>query len=112
MARTEKLGVPKDFPFSKLAWRGAQIKPLVKTPVIAVGKLDDPEEAEAFLAAGHADFVAVGRGMLVDPEWANKALSGERPVKCHDCKHCVWFGEHEKCPGRRKYEKAKRKEQD
>lgn len=112
MARTEKLGVPKDFPFSKLAWRGSEVKKYVNVPVIAVGKLDDPADAAALIEGGYADFAAIGRGMLVDPEWANKVLSGEKPVKCHDCKECVWFRHHDKCPGRRKYDKEKAKNKD
>ena len=39
-------------------------------PVIAVGMLDDPKLAEAVVANGDADLVAVGRGMLRDPYWA------------------------------------------
>lgn len=112
MARTEKLGVPKEYPFSKLSWRAAEIKKLVQIPVIGVGKLDDPKDAAAYIEGGYADFAAIGRGLLVDPEWANKVLAGEKPVKCHDCKECVWFGHHDKCPGRRKYDKEKAKNKD
>ncbi|MDF2519270.1 MAG: dehydrogenase [Sphingobacterium sp.] len=48
-------------------------------PVIAVGKLSDPQLAEATVANGDADLVAVARGMLNDPYWALhaiKAISG------------------------------------
>ncbi|THF76359.1 NADH:flavin oxidoreductase/NADH oxidase [Cohnella fermenti] len=43
-------------------------------PVIAVGILEDPLVAEAALAGGDADLVAVGRGMLDDPYWALHAI--------------------------------------
>jgi 2,4-dienoyl-CoA reductase-like NADH-dependent reductase (Old Yellow Enzyme family) len=43
-------------------------------PVIAVGLLDDPALADATLANGDADLVAVGRGMLRDPYWAIHAI--------------------------------------
>lgn len=46
----------------------------LKLPVIAVGKLDDPHLAEATLANGDADLVAVGRSMLLDPYWALHAI--------------------------------------
>jgi NADPH2 dehydrogenase len=39
-------------------------------PIIAVGKLEEAEVAEAVLAEGHADLVAIGRGLLNDPYWA------------------------------------------
>jgi NADPH2 dehydrogenase len=93
---------PEGFPFSGLAWRGCEIKKHVKIPVIAVGGLDKPGLAEKLVSGGYADFAAVGRGQLVDPEWANKTLAG-LPVKpCLDCKiGCRWFNKHEKCPGKK-----------
>lgn len=44
------------------------------TPIIAVGKLDDPIVAESTIANGDADLVAIGRGMLNDPYWALHAI--------------------------------------
>jgi NADPH2 dehydrogenase len=49
-------------------------KETLKVPVIAVGLLDEPALAEATVANGDADLVAVGRGMLRDPYWALNAL--------------------------------------
>lgn len=43
-------------------------------PVITVGKLDDSRLAEATVANGDADLIAVGRGMLNDPYWALHAI--------------------------------------
>ncbi|GGF95466.1 NADH:flavin oxidoreductase/NADH oxidase [Paenibacillus abyssi] len=51
------------------------LKDALEMPVIAVGMLDDPQLAEATLAEGKADLVAVGRGMLKDPYWAVHALA-------------------------------------
>jgi 2,4-dienoyl-CoA reductase-like NADH-dependent reductase (Old Yellow Enzyme family) len=59
------------------------IKQALDVPVIAVGKLEDPQLAEAVLGNGDADLVAVGRGMLRDPYWALHAireLSGEAEI--------------------------------
>lgn len=50
------------------------VKAELDVPVIAVGNLDEPEVAEAALANGDADLVAVGRGMLRDPYWALRAI--------------------------------------
>ena len=36
---------------------------------MAVGLIRDPAHAEAIVAAGDADMVALGRGMLNDPRW-------------------------------------------
>jgi 2,4-dienoyl-CoA reductase-like NADH-dependent reductase (Old Yellow Enzyme family) len=38
-------------------------------PTIGVGLVTDPEHAEAIIAAGHADMVALARGVLYDPRW-------------------------------------------
>ncbi|WP_417309644.1 NADH:flavin oxidoreductase/NADH oxidase [Devosia sp.] len=38
-------------------------------PTIAVGLIDDPEGAEAILAQGQADLIALARGALEDPNW-------------------------------------------
>ncbi|MBG9812435.1 NADPH dehydrogenase [Bacillus endophyticus] len=49
-------------------------KEALQTPVIAVGKLSDPQVAEATLANGDADLVAIARGMLNDPYWGLHAI--------------------------------------
>jgi 2-enoate reductase len=66
-----------------------QAKQAVDIPVIAVGRMDDPEVAAAAVADDKADLVAVGRGLLADPSWPNKVRSGQveeiRPcLGCHD----------------------------
>lgn len=50
-----------------------QIKKALNVPVIAVGRLEDPFLAEAVVQNGRADLVAVARGMLRNPYWANEA---------------------------------------
>jgi 2-enoate reductase len=67
----------------------AEVKKVVKIPVIAVGRLDVPELAEKVITEGKADLVAIGRGFLSDPHWAKKVEEGQqkhiRPcVGCHD----------------------------
>ncbi|MEZ0191325.1 NADH:flavin oxidoreductase/NADH oxidase [Ralstonia solanacearum] len=39
-------------------------------PTIAVGLINAPHEAEAIIAEGHADLVAMGRAFLYNPHWA------------------------------------------
>ncbi|MFA4836593.1 MAG: FAD-dependent oxidoreductase [Dehalococcoidia bacterium] len=50
----------------------AAVKNVVDIPVIAMGKLGDPELAESILQEGKADFIGLGRSLLADPEWVNK----------------------------------------
>lgn len=42
-------------------------------PVMAVGQITDPVQAETIIATGQADLVALARGMLWDPRWTWKA---------------------------------------
>jgi 2,4-dienoyl-CoA reductase-like NADH-dependent reductase (Old Yellow Enzyme family) len=46
-----------------------RIKADVGLPTIAVGLITEPEQAEAIVAGGQADAVALGRAMLYDPRW-------------------------------------------
>ena len=45
------------------------VKAAVHIPVIAVGLITGFEQAEAILATGDADFVAIARAILYDPRW-------------------------------------------
>jgi len=47
----------------------ARIKSAVAIPVIAVGLITEPVQAEAILTEGEADAVALARAMLYDPRW-------------------------------------------
>ncbi|KKB11474.1 NADH:flavin oxidoreductase / NADH oxidase [Devosia geojensis] len=51
-------------PFAQAVKTGADI------PTMAVGVLGDVASAEAILANGEADFIALARGALDDPNWA------------------------------------------
>jgi 2,4-dienoyl-CoA reductase-like NADH-dependent reductase (Old Yellow Enzyme family) len=56
-------------------------------PVIAVGELDRVERALEVLEEGRADLVAVGRGLIADPDWPIKVREGrlEEIVQCQRC---------------------------
>ncbi len=67
----------------------AKVKPRVKIPVTAVGRLEVAELAEDLIDRGKADLIALGRGLLADPEWPLKVREGReadiRPCTgCHD----------------------------
>jgi 2,4-dienoyl-CoA reductase-like NADH-dependent reductase (Old Yellow Enzyme family) len=51
-------------------------------PTVAVGLITDPKEADAIIASGQADMVALARGMLFNPRWPwHAALAlGEEPT--------------------------------
>ncbi|WP_426162704.1 NADH:flavin oxidoreductase/NADH oxidase [Sandarakinorhabdus sp. DWP1-3-1] len=45
------------------------IKAAVGIPVIAVGLITEPEQAEAIIGTGDADMIALARTILYDPRW-------------------------------------------
>lgn len=60
----------------------ARIRRDVEVPVMAVGRLEDPLVAEAVVGDERADLVAVGRGHLQNPYWANAAaLALHEPIQ-------------------------------
>lgn len=63
----------------------AGIKEVVKIPVICVNRITDPEQAEVILQTGKADFVAMGRASLADPDLPKKAETG----KSDEINHCI-----------------------
>lgn len=62
------------------------IKRRVHIPVIAVGRIE-PAEADALIRDGKADFVAMGRKLLADPELPKKLTEG-RPEDVRPCVYC------------------------
>ncbi|OBF51674.1 NADH oxidase [Mycobacterium sp. 852002-53434_SCH5985345] len=69
----------------------AAVKQVVDVPVIAVGRIHDPARAERILADGRADFIAMGRPLLADPELPRKLRDGQahRIRKCISCENCI-----------------------
>jgi 2,4-dienoyl-CoA reductase-like NADH-dependent reductase (Old Yellow Enzyme family)/thioredoxin reductase len=56
----------------------AAIKRAVEIPVMVAGRLNDPLLAGAVLAQGKADLIAIGRGLIADPELPAKLAAGRR----------------------------------
>lgn len=67
------------------------VKRVVNVPVMVVGRIQTPEQAEAILKSGAADMVVLGRPMLADPEWARKASIGNSSAirRCISCENCI-----------------------
>lgn len=67
------------------------VKENVNIPVLAANMIRSPEQAEKQLADGIQDFVCLGRSLVCDPEWVNKAEQGrEDEIKrCVNCLFCM-----------------------
>jgi 2,4-dienoyl-CoA reductase-like NADH-dependent reductase (Old Yellow Enzyme family) len=62
-AQAIRVGPGYQVPFAR------QVKAAVDVPVIAVGLITEPEQADAIVREGEADAVALARAMLYDPRW-------------------------------------------
>ena len=72
----------------------AGIKEVVRLPVFATGRINDPTMAERILADGQADMIGMVRAQICDPEMANKAREG----RLEDIRYCV--ADNQACYGR------------
>ncbi|MCX5780817.1 MAG: FAD-dependent oxidoreductase [Firmicutes bacterium] len=75
-------------------WRvylAEEVKKVVNIPVITGGMFRNPAFANQLLKEQRADFIFLGRPLLADPEWANKARQNRtadiRP--CISCNTCI-----------------------
>ena len=80
-----------------------EVKKHVTLPVITVGRIKDPQHADDILRQGKADVIALGRSLLADPQYPNKAQEGRvaeiRPCVacCLGCIHAVLAKEPGSC---------------
>lgn len=86
---------------SAYAHLAAAIKRRVDVPVIAVGRIE-PEAGEAILREGGADFIAMGRRLVADPELprklADESLGAARPcIYSYRCVGNVFLRRHSTC---------------
>jgi len=90
--------VPKYFHYNWVVYWGTLIKEKVGIPVIVGYGIRDPLEAGNLVENKQADFIAIGRGLLVDPEWANKGQKYLQVINCLHCKDCAYRNPPRSCP--------------
>lgn len=74
-----------EVPRGVFAYLARGIKERVSIPVIASHRINDPQVARELIDDGYCDMVAVGRGLIADPHFPEKARNGrEREIV-----HCV-----------------------
>lgn len=78
---------PMYFPLGCFVYLSAAIKEVASLPVMAVGRITDPVQAEKILADGQADLVIMNRATICDPEMPKKAQEGrlDEIRKCTGC---------------------------
>lgn len=90
-----------------------QVKTAVHIPVVVVGGITMPDEAEKILEEKKADAIAIGRGFIADPEWANKARMGcgddiRACIRCVSCYSVATEGFSQGCAVNPRYERELR----
>jgi 2,4-dienoyl-CoA reductase-like NADH-dependent reductase (Old Yellow Enzyme family)/thioredoxin reductase len=93
---------PMFVPRGHMVAYAAAVKRAVSVPVIAVGRLDDPELAARVVADGDADLVLLGRALIAEPDWPALVEEGRfgelRPcIACNACVDLVGRGERARC---------------
>lgn len=78
---------PMTFPRAQLAEQAARFKKALPVPVTVAGRIRSPDEAEAIVANGQADIVAMARTFIADPDWVAKVRGGEE-ARIRPCMSC------------------------
>ena len=78
---------PMDTPEGLYVDYAANIRAAVTLPVMAVGRLKNPQLAEEVIATGKADVVAQARALIADPFWVQK-LNEKSPQQIRPCIGC------------------------
>jgi 2,4-dienoyl-CoA reductase (NADPH2) len=78
-------------PRGAFVYLAEEIKKVVNVPVVAAYRINNPELAEQILADGKADLIGLGRALLADPEFPNKAREGRSDEirSCIACSNCL-----------------------
>lgn len=92
---------PEGYPFAAAVYGAKRIREAVSVPVFAVYGIQNGDMAERALADTGADMINVGRGILVNYNWANDVKEGKDPGKCLYCKRCIWRNQTDVCAGQK-----------
>jgi 2,4-dienoyl-CoA reductase-like NADH-dependent reductase (Old Yellow Enzyme family)/thioredoxin reductase len=85
---------PIDLPRGFNVDNAARIKKETGMLTVAVGRINDPAQAEEILESNQSDMVVMGRAQLADPDFCNKAKEGkvEAIVNCVGCNQGCYDG--------------------
>jgi len=83
--------ITREVPPGGFVYLAEAVKKAVSIPVIASNRIKYPQLANKIIEEEKADFVAMGRPLIADPRWPQKAYEGRyneiRP--CIACGHCL-----------------------
>lgn len=81
---------PGTYPQGWKKYMAQGIRDVVSIPVLSVCNIKEPGPAEALLKEGICDLIGLGRALLADPDWPQRAFSGrEKEIRtCIGCLVC------------------------
>ncbi|HEY6571491.1 MAG TPA: FAD-dependent oxidoreductase, partial [Candidatus Limnocylindrales bacterium] len=85
LAGSDHIVPPTPWPNGYTAPLAARAKEAVRVPVLVAGRISQPQEAEAILAAGQADACVMTRALICDPELPAKTAAG----RLDDIRACI-----------------------
>ncbi len=77
LAGSDHIAPPMTRPAAYVAPYAARVRAAVPVPVMVAGRVNQPQEAEAIIAGGQADAVAMTRALICDPDLPRKAADGD-----------------------------------
>lgn len=79
----DKMSLPEGW----RSYMAKAVKEKFNKPVITSGNFRSPKVCEDTIADGDADLIAMGRGLIAEPYWANKVANGEEHLlrRCISC---------------------------
>lgn len=80
--------LPAALPRAGFGYLCRNIKQAVSVPVMASNRITTPDVAEKLIKDGAADMVSIGRGLIADPHWVNKAMD-RRADEIRPCMACL-----------------------
>ena len=85
LAGSDHIVPPTPIPNGYTAPLARRAKAVVRVPVMVAGRISQPQEAEAILAAGDADATVMTRALICDPELPAKTADG----RLDDIRACI-----------------------
>ena len=82
---------PMGYPRGWQAYLAKKIREKVNLPIAAMGKINRPGVIEDILKDGKVDMVAIGRGLIAEPELVIKTEQNrvDQIIPCMSCNHCL-----------------------
>lgn len=76
---------PMYVPLNYMIHLASNIRRVVDLPIVCVGRINDPLQAEKILADGHADLIGMCRSLICDPDFVVKA----KQDRIDDIRKCI-----------------------